>query len=41
LANTISHGIGLIAALIGAPILLLAAFERGSRGFFIGTVVLL
>ena len=28
-----------MAALIGAPILLLAAFERGSRGFFIGTVV--
>ena len=39
LANAISHGIGLVAALIGAPILLLAAFERGSAGFFIGTIV--
>jgi hemolysin III len=39
LANSISHGIGLFAALIGAPILLLAALHRGSTGFFIGTVV--
>ena len=38
LANSISHGIGLLAGLIGAPILLFAAFEKGS-GFFIGTVV--
>lgn len=39
LANTISHGIGLIAALIGAPILLLAARQSGSVGFFVGTIV--
>jgi hemolysin III len=39
LANSISHGIGLIAVLIGTPILLLAAFKRGSAGFFIGTIV--
>ncbi len=39
LANTISHGIGLIAALIGAPILLLAARETGSGGFFVGTII--
>src|SRR5215469_9485830 len=39
LANTISHGIGLIAALIGAPILLLAARHTGSGGFFAGTIV--
>jgi hemolysin III len=39
LANCISHGIGFVAALIGAPILLLAAFETGSGGFFIGTIV--
>jgi len=39
LANTISHGIGLIAALIGAPILLLAAHHTGSTGFFVGTIV--
>jgi hemolysin III len=39
LANSVSHGVGFIAALIGAPILLLAAFQRGDAGFFIGTVV--
>jgi hemolysin III len=39
LANSVSHGVGFIAALIGAPILLLAAFQRGGTGFFIGTVV--
>jgi len=39
LANVISHGIGLIAALIGAPILLVAARQAGSGGFFVGTIV--
>src|SRR2546430_2226309 len=34
LANTISHGIGLVAALIGTPVLLLAARNAGSGGFF-------
>src|SRR5256884_9828884 len=38
LANSISHGIGLFAALIGAPILLLEA-RRSSPGFFLGTVI--
>jgi hemolysin III len=38
LANSISHGIGLVAGLIAAPILLFAAFEKGS-GFFVGTIV--
>src|SRR5438552_10078735 len=38
LANTISHGIGLYAALIGAPILLLEAHRSGA-GFFFGTVI--
>src|SRR6266480_1954507 len=38
LANTISHGIGLCAALIGAPILLLEAHRTGA-GFFFGTVI--
>jgi hemolysin III len=38
LANSISHGIGLCAALIGAPILLLEA-SRSSPGFFLGTVI--
>src|SRR5229473_2438976 len=38
LANSISHGIGLCAALVGAPILLLEA-RRSSPGFFLGTVI--
>lgn len=38
LANSISHGIGLCAALIGAPILLLEA-RHSSLGFFLGTVI--
>src|SRR6266513_5786934 len=38
LANSISHGIGLCAALIGAPILLLEA-RRSSPSFFFGTVI--
>jgi hemolysin III len=37
LANSISHGFGLVAAAIGAPILLLAAFYHGSLSFLIGT----
>ena len=39
LANSISHGIGFVAALVGAPILLLAALDTGHSGFFIGTIV--
>ena len=39
LANTISHGIGLVAALIGTPVLLLAARNGGSGGFFVGTII--
>ena len=39
LANSISHGIGLVGAIIGAPILLLAAFRHGSLFFLIGTIV--
>jgi len=38
LANSISHGIGFCAALIGAPILLLEA-RRSSPGFFLGAVI--
>ncbi|TMP93053.1 MAG: hemolysin III family protein [Verrucomicrobia bacterium] len=38
LANSISHGIGLCAALIGTPILLLEA-RRSSPGFFLGAVI--
>src|SRR5881398_3131451 len=39
LANTISHGIGFVAALIGTPVLLLAARNAGSGGFFVGTII--
>jgi hemolysin III len=39
LANTISHGIGLLAALIGTPVLLVAALNAGNGGFFIGTII--
>ena len=39
LANTISHGIGLAGAIIGTPILLLAAFHHGSVSFLVGTII--
>lgn len=39
LANSISHGIGLIAALIGAPILILAAWRDGDPFFLLGAAV--
>jgi hemolysin III len=39
LANSISHGIGLVGAMIGAPILLQAAYHNGSISFLIGTIV--
>ena len=32
LAKSISHGLGLIAGLIGAPILMFAAWRGGDRG---------
>src|SRR5439155_25896511 len=39
LANSVSHGFGLVGAVIGTPILLLAAFYHGSLSFLIGTAV--
>ncbi|MEO5719161.1 MAG: hemolysin III family protein, partial [Chthoniobacterales bacterium] len=39
LANSISHGIGLLAGLVGAPMLMFAAWRDGDRFFFVGTVV--
>jgi len=39
LFNTVSHGIGLIAAVIAAPILLFAASARGDGRFFVGSVI--
>src|SRR5215468_4417085 len=38
-ANGVSHGIGLVGAMIGTPILLLAAFHRGNIPFLIGTII--
>ena len=38
-ANSISHGIGLAGALIGTPVLLLAAVHHGSISFLIGTII--
>lgn len=39
LANTVSHGIGLLAGLIASPFLIDAAIARESTPFVIGTVV--
>ena len=39
IANSVSHGLGFIGALIGAPMLLMTAFQNGSREFFVGTIV--
>ena len=39
LANSISHGIGFAGAMIGTPVLLLAALHHGSISFLIGTIV--
>ena len=38
-ANSISHGIGLVGALIGTPFLLLAAIRGGSTHFVVGAAV--
>ncbi len=39
LANTISHCIGVIAAVFAAPVLVFAAWRSGNAGFFAGTIV--
>jgi hemolysin III len=39
LANSISHGIGFVGAIIGTPILLLEALHHGDIPFLIGTIV--
>lgn len=36
IANSISHGIGLISALVGTPILIMYAVRQGDRGFIVG-----
>jgi hemolysin III len=38
-ANGISHGIGLVGAIIGTPILLLAALHHSNIPFLIGTII--
>ena len=38
-ANGISHGIGFVGAMIGTPILFLAAFRHGDVFFLIGTII--
>ena len=39
IANSISHGIGLVAALVGAPFLIMHAARHGAAGFIVGTSV--
>lgn len=39
IANSISHGLGLIAALIGTPFLIIQAARRGDAGFIVGASV--
>jgi len=39
LANSISHGVGFAGAIIGAPVLVLAAAHHGSTSFLIGTII--
>ena len=38
-ANSISHAIGLVGAIIGTPVLLLAAFRHASVSFLVGTII--
>src|SRR5437763_2182006 len=39
LANSISHAIGLVGAMIATPVLLLAAFRHASAFFLVGTII--
>lgn len=39
IANSISHGIGLVAALVATPFLVLQAVRRGDTGFIVGASV--
>lgn len=39
LANSLSHGLGLLAGLVGAPMLMFAAWRGGDPFFFAGTAV--
>lgn len=39
ISNSISHGIGLVAALVGTPFLIMHAVRQGNAGFIVGTSV--
>ena len=39
IANSISHGAGLVGALVGTPFLVMHAVMRGNAGFIVGTSV--
>jgi hemolysin III len=39
IANSISHGIGLVASTVGAPFLIMHSARQGDTGFLVGTVV--
>jgi len=39
MANGISHGIGLVGAIIGTPVLLLAAVHHGDIPFLVGAII--
>ncbi len=39
LANSVSHGLGVVAALVGIPFLIVAATRQGDAGFIIGASV--
>ncbi|WP_372684038.1 hemolysin III family protein, partial [Desulfosarcina sp.] len=39
IANSISHGIGVLAALVGTPFLVMHAVRHGDAGFIVGTIV--
>lgn len=39
IANSISHGTGLVAALVGTPFLIMHAARHGDAGFIVGTSI--
>ena len=39
IANSISHGVGLVGALVGTPFLVMHAVRHGDAGFIVGTSV--
>ena len=39
LANSISHGLGLLAGVLAAPVLVVSALRKGDPAFFVGTCI--